>query len=252
MSTTDGDSTSTTFTHSGKGWDYCTITHELTDSDSDNVLYSISTTGLAATVYADALMATYGDPVGWYVDNANEGTSGDSTSDDAQLGTYDWIGIDAENVSYIHPWATIRTGMRVFDELTKLADACIVKYMLLTEEGVLKMRSYFNDTGYTSSGTVTGVQAIGSGHWQQIANKLKSHGCKIIKRDNIETPWMAQASNLEKDTGLTGSTWKRTVADGNTLPIATESPDGYEARYGDMDDSSVAPSVRPAQAAWGR
>ena len=234
------NSTTETISHPGTGWYYASVSHDIVDSTTDNLLYKISASIGAATIYADALMFIYGEPRPWYVDNPTETTGSATNADNAMRGAYQLIGIDADDVSYVHPWAVMAEGENVWQRLKELADACIVRYMYLTEDGVLRMRSNFVTGDPAITGTIGNIGAIAASTFSPAANKIKAQGCKITKRDYIECPWMAVASNLERDTGVSGSTYRRTVATGGFLPSITESPDGYEARYGDTSDPTVS------------
>jgi len=227
--------TSATGNLTGKGWELVSVTATVADSSSDNLRYSFTLSGVITGAYVDACSFVYGSYKPYYINNANEGTAGVTTADNAQLGTYDWINVDADDVDYQHPWALVNAGDNVYQRMKEIADASIARYMYVTAGGVLKMRSNFTTGDGSPIETIAKIQSMASGQWSTVANKIKAQGCKITKRPNVECVWEARASNLERDDDA-GSVYKKTVAAGGYLPSVAESPDGYEARYGDTTD----------------
>jgi hypothetical protein len=240
--TTEYDFTSVAISHPGTGWFYASVSHDIVDSSTDNLIYRIFGSFGAVTVYADAIMLVYGDIKPWYVNNNTQTTGAATNASNAARGVYSWIGIDADAVDYIHPWAVMIEGENVWNKLKELSDACIVRYMILTEDGVLKMRSNFTTGDPAVLGNIGNVNGLATSTFSPAANKIKAQGCKITKRTYTECPWMAEASNLERDTIVIGSKYQRTIPPGGFLPSITESPDGYEARYGDTSDPTLPKS----------
>jgi hypothetical protein len=237
---TAGAYTSASGTHSGKGWDRIEVTHEVESSSSTRLRYTISFTGTISGAYIDAAMLVYGDYKPCFVNNINEGTAGICDYTDAASVSYDWIGIDADDVTSWggtaanpHPWARIESGDSVWKRLKQIGDAVICRYLCITSDGILKMRSNLATGDSTPTVSISKIQGIGMGHFSPVANKLKAQGCKIDKRPNVEQVWEAEASNLPQDASKSGSKFHATIGAGDYLPDAADSPDGYEARYGD-------------------
>ena len=215
-----------TLYHTGSGWELVSVNHTVLNSQSDTLKISIEP-DTTTSIYADGCMLVYGDYKPYYIDN---------TSNTAEVrGAYDWIGIDADTVTYQHPWSTIDEGDKVWDALNEICDATIARYLYIDRSGVLKYRSNLTTPIGSSLGTVPikSITQVGSGIQSDVANKVKVAGVYINKKNNIETVWQVEASGLESDND-DGSTFTRVIAPGETFPTDTEAPDGYEAKYGDV------------------
>jgi len=127
----------------------------------------------------------------------------------------------------------VAEGEKIWDYLKNIGDATIARYLYVDRSGVLRFKSNLATAIGSSLGDIGKVMAIGSGVQSEVANKIKVAGVYINKRNNRETVWQVEASNLESDND-DGSTFIRSIAAGGLFPLATEAPDGYEAKYGDV------------------
>jgi len=220
-----------TVAHDGHGWMLFDVTHDIQDSSS-NRLAAIVKPSSTSNIYLDGAMLVYGDYKPYFVNNTNDGTVGICDSTDAVLGSYDWIGIDADTVSYQHPWAVVNEGSNVWDYLQQIGDATIARYIYVDRSGVLKYRSTFNTSLPSSLGSIENISAISSSVQSDVANKVKVAGVYINKASAPSCVWQVEASGLENE-NEDGNTFSRTIAPGYYFPTLSEAPDGYEAKYGD-------------------
>jgi len=220
-----------TVAHDGHGWMLFDVTHDIQDSSS-NRLAAIVKPSSTSNIYLDGAMLVYGDYKPYFVNDTNDGTVGICDSTDAVLGSYDWIGIDADTVSYQHPWAVVNEGSNVWDYLQQIGDATIARYIYIDRSGVLKYRSTFNTSLPSSLGSIENISAISSSVQSDVANKVKVAGVYINKASAPSCVWQVEASGLENE-NADGNTFSRSIAAGDYFPTLSEAPDGYEAKYGD-------------------
>jgi hypothetical protein len=235
-------STDVAWTHSGLGWDLIQCTHTVVDSTSDRIVVGLLFHGNLANVPVDCASLVYGDYKPYFVENTNDGAAGVTPSSSAMLGSYDWIGINAEDISDIHPWARIGIGEKVWDHIKMIGDAGIARYIGIDHSNVLVFKSMLASAVPASLGSLPMPNAIGSGQQDLVANKVKVQGAYFELRDRVETVWQAEASGLKSDASNTGSKFRRTLANGETIPDPDPTLEGasvYEARYGDITDKNI-------------
>jgi hypothetical protein len=95
-------------------------------------------------------MLKRGGDVDWWILNENDGSSGVIDYTDAQDGTYDWVGVDTNDVDYVHPWAWVQKGDNIIKHLQELAQACAARVFRVDSSGVLTMTCC--PTGFLSCG----------------------------------------------------------------------------------------------------
>jgi len=232
---TTHSSTTLSWTHSGLGWDKIVCPHVITDSTSNRLKVTLLFNGTVTNVPIDCAMLTYGEEKHWFVLNSNDGTSGLSSIGSEMSEDYEIIPIDADNVAYIHPWAWIEEGEKVWDNLKEIADAVLARKFYIDSSGILRLRSAFTSALPASSGTIDHVKAVATMQQPLTANKLKVQGAQIEIRPNIQTVWQAVAAGLAVDSGTRGNVFKRTIANGGTFPDQTiDGAAEYEATYGEV------------------
>jgi len=238
--------TSVAWTHSGKGWDRLVVSHTVVSGGtaSDRIKLEVNFTGTVANVPVDCAMLKYGADIPWWILNAKSGgaysASGVSQIDSEQLGNYDWVGIDADDVDYVHPWAWIYQDENVWENMKQVADACGARLMAIDPSGVLRFRSVFGSVAGSSLGSITGFDGIGAGQQNMQANKITVKGCEIIKRPNVECVWQAQAAGLPSDAATESSQFTRVIATTGTIPsTATDGVTEIEAVYGQIIDKTA-------------
>lgn len=227
----------TSFTHSGLGWDRIVVPHTITDSNSDRIKMEISAT-TAVTYYVDCAMLKYGGDVPYWVLNTNDGAAGVSAIGSEIAGTYEYVGIDADDVTYQHPWAWIQQDDNVWDNLKQIGDACGARNILISPGGVLRFRSGITSALPASLGSIEGMDSVGSGQQNIICNKVSVKGCKVIKKPNVECVWQAKAAGIESDAGTASGEFSRTIpASGGTLPnVTTDGTTELDATYGRIEN----------------
>jgi hypothetical protein len=217
---TNKGSTIANFTHSGKGWDKLTVSHSVVDSTSDRLRIQAYCNGAVSNIYFDMAMLKYGDDMPYVFANNNDGASGIVPIGSEQLSAYEYIGIDADDVSYTHPWATINKGENCGEILAQICDASIAMGMYVDSAGVLNMRSALTSTLGSSLGTIAGIAEISSGTQDLTANKLTVSGVHVDVRDGVECVWQMTASGLQNSAD-SGSQWTRVLANTEKLPSTT-------------------------------
>jgi len=217
----------------GEGWVLHSVSHTITDSDSDRFLFIVRL-DTDTTLSMDGAMLIQNDrAINWFILNNNDGASGVEGADDADSNSYDTIGFDCDAVNIEHPWALVPRDTPIWEHLKELGDACGNMYLGLDECGTLKLRAKLK-TGYSdpsSLETITAVRNLSSEIVAAQANKLVGHGVKIKKLTNIVAMWMAEAAgNFDRATG-SSKMISESVANGAYWPDATEYGD-YWAKYG--------------------
>lgn len=226
-----------TISHSGNGWERIEVTHTITDSDSDRLVFGIKAN---AATYFDNAMLNYGDPKKWYIANTNDGAGGGVVSYTlGTLGTYESIGIDADEISYIHPWAIVKEGANILNELRSLIDSTCGIYFYIDSSNVLRYKSIMNTARPSTSGTISDIAQVGSGWQDQTANKLKVSGIKITKATLPECVWQAAAGGPDNE--ATNGGYKFTMLPLFHWPTYSDSPDGFECKYDDTEEIVVTP-----------
>ena len=233
------DYTSSAYTHGGLGWEKWSVSHTVTDSTSNRMRVELfAGAGGFTNVPVDCAMLKRGGNVDWWILNANDGTSGVISCDDGQDGTYDWIGVDTNDVAYIHPWAWVQKGDNIIKHLQELSIACAARNFRVDSAGILIMESGIVDDAPASLGTLANGNAI-SGGMVPVMNSIELKGNYIEKKDALVNVWMAGASaGLKKATGDSDGNFSRTVANGKQIPDSDPAVDNtstYVAKYAEYE-----------------
>lgn len=217
----------------GEGWDLFSISHTITDSDSDRLQYLIWLDD-DVTLSVDGAMLIQNDrAINWFILNNNDGASGVESADDADFDSYDTMGFDVDAVNVEHPWALVPRNEPIWDHLKDLGDACGNMYLGLDECGTMKLRAKLA-TGYSdpsSLETITSVRSITTDIVAEQANKIVGHGVKIKKLTDVIALWTALAAgNFDRAAGSHQQILEL-VENGAYWPDDTEYGD-YWAKYG--------------------
>ena len=241
LSSTVNGTSSYGWSHAGKGWQEVYVSHEVVLSSSDRIRMTVLFDGTVSNVPVDCAMLKYGDHIPWWVLNSNSGTtysaSGVSAIGSEMLGSYDWIGIAAEDVSYQHPWIQAKPGDKVWELLKNMGDAILARGIWLDEANVMRIPSMFGDGLPSSLGSLDMPASLVSGQQDTIANKIKVQGVQIVTYTKDQVLWLAESANIEPDSGA--SIFVRTIANGAQFPDSSiEGVTEYEALY-DSSDTDI-------------
>jgi len=175
------------------------------------------------------LLAQTGRVLPFWVLNNNDGVAGEESADDADYGSYDMVGFDADAVAVTHPWVFVPSTDSVWDHLKDLADASGCMYLGMDSCGTLRFRGRLK-TGYgdpSTLATIDSVISVDSQVEMRKANKIIGHGVNVRIDDKINVVWMLSAS------GIAGTTPKVTIGNGLYFPdvISVEFSE-FWAKYG--------------------
>jgi parallel beta-helix repeat protein len=185
----------------GEGWTKFSVTHEITDGDSDR-LYAMVLLDDNVTLSIDAAQLTMSSrEYNWFVLNDNDGSSGVEDADDADTASYHTHGFDADTVAQTMSYCLITDDDPIWEYLKELAVASITEYIGMDASGTFKYRSYMK-TGYadpTPLFTVDSPRELITTIERNTANKIIVHGA-IYKLDAHERClWDAYASGMFSD-----------------------------------------------------
>lgn len=243
LSSTVNGTTTEAWSHAGKGWQEIYLTHEVVSSTSDRIKMTVLFSGTVSNVPIDCAMLKYGEHIPWIVINSNSGTtysgSGISQPGSEMLGTYDWIGIVADDVTYQHPWVQVIPGKKIWDILKNVGDAILARGIWIDESNVMRIPSVFASNLPASLGTLPIPSSLASGQQDTVANRIEVQGVQIVTYDKDQCLWMAESANITPDSG--SSKFVRTIANGAQFPSTSiEGVDEFEAVYDTSDtDKSV-------------
>jgi hypothetical protein len=235
------ESSSYNITHGGNGWEYISVTHIITDSTSTYLEYGIST-GLSLA-YIDNTMFTRGEPRNWYIENTEDGVSGIVNEKQAVSSTYEYIGIESSDVSYVHPWAIIMEGDSIINELKSIRDSVGGLYLCISGSNILNMPSAFSEWyGLISNGSISDINTVSKKN-SDIINKMNIGGVHIKKSTSLSVVWEMITSQVENEATHTDEHYRydlqpAIISDKHTWPPRSVSPDGYEAKYDDMEPNN--------------
>lgn len=218
----------------GEGWISCSVTHTITDSDSDRLRCSVYVNDTVTLSIDGAMLIQNDRTINWFILNDNDGAAGVESADDADSDSYDTVGFDVDAVNVTHPYAVLKQGANIWDELKLLGDAAGAMYNGMDEAGIYKFRAKLK-TGYadpTSLETITDDEITGVATSLEVAqaNKIVVHGVKIKEYTNMTAVWIASASG-SFDQG-SGQQIAETIADGDYWP--DEDDGDYWAKYGQI------------------
>jgi hypothetical protein len=226
----ENDSSTTAISLSGgEGWQVYSVTHEITDSDSDRLRYGI--TASTGTVYADLAMLVMGKrQYQWVVVNSTEGSSGAVDTDDAEEGTYDYIGFDVEAIDYAVEYTVIPEGDSLWEHIKQLADAGAARYCGLDKAGTFRFKTYISGTDPTQIETLQyGFRNLSTNIELETANKIRVHGVNIQESSNPVVLWIASASGAFDSYKAKSEYLNIEIANGATFPT-----DDFFAKYGEV------------------
>lgn len=228
----ENDNTTAAYTvTAGAGWHLAEVTHEITDSDSDELRVIIQLAD-NVTLSVDGAMLVQNDRAfKWFVLNDNDGAAGVEDADDADSDTYDTCGFDVDAVNITHPWAVVTQTDTVWSHLAEIANGTICYYMGMDAAGTFKYRSRLK-TGYADPSS---IETIGSAYFSSINVGLTSiapnviiiRGTRVVKNTKTTYVWNARYSTLW-DSGLDAVV----LNNGETWPDAATYGE-FWARYGE-------------------
>jgi hypothetical protein len=228
-STTLKASTTSNSVANGTGWERLSVTHTITDSNSDRLRITIRADG--NNMYADNCLLVYGGDRMFHVLNSNDGTAGVSGSVPA-LGTYDFVGIVSDDSAYVHPWAYLQEGTSVLNEVSAIADAMGSRLFAIDASGVLVFKSAFVSPYNVSYALIANIQSIDNGMQQSQTNKMKVLGAFITKETGMSCVWQMSASGIDNE--ASGSAYQYTMDAGDYWPDFADSESGFECNYSDI------------------
>lgn len=230
------NSTTETSIAGGEGWLNFSVTHTITDSDSDRLLIVV-TLEENVTLSMDGAHLLQGNrAINWFVLNDNDGSSGTESADDADYDSYDTVGFDCDAVDITHPWAIVDPNTTPWDYINDIADATIAMYLGMSADGTLTYRSKLV-AGYsdpTPIETIDRLMQIDTKLELPEANKIIIHGVDIVKQTTLKVLWSIRAterlgSELVLEEILNGESWPE-CSDADLDPYwATYSLYDYEA-----------------------
>jgi hypothetical protein len=229
--TLNGASTSS-YILAGSGWQSFYVSRVMTNSASNIIACQVTVPSAGSEiVYLDMAMLTFGDVKNFYVENANDGTSGTISSALAQLGTYDLIGIDAEDVTYTHPCATIVKDESPWEMLKQLCDATICRFMHIYN-GLLKYRSYLtSDTSTVSLGVLPKSESVTNVRQGATANKITVEGIVIYKPTMLQNVFQSSKGDALMEYSDSEVKFIRSIDAYTRFPTLAEYPKGFELVY---------------------
>ena len=224
------DFTNTTYTIAGgENYTIWSVTHTITDSDSDELRIIIYMDD-NVTLYGDMVKLFRGDRnINFYVDNTAETLDADDYAEDE----YDTIGFDCDAVDIQHPWKRIEEGTTIWDNLTSLAGAALPNYFGMNEAGTLELRAMLTNT---TTNTYTDLIAEENITEDDIlmnigvilaprANRIIVKGSGYAKYTSKECIW--RASDMGSFTQGDADDISESIANGDKWP----DPDTYGEYY---------------------
>lgn len=181
-----GENDSTTAAYviaGGEGWKMYSVTHTITDSDSDRLLISVELDDVVTLSLDDAFLFEGADTPYWIVLNNNDGASAVESADDADEGSYNTCGFDCDLVADTLTWVTIKENKPIWEDLQDLGVAALAEYIGFDSAGTFVMRSYLK-TGYadpTPILTITTARGMSSSIDIERANWIIVKGVRVKK-----------------------------------------------------------------------
>lgn len=215
------------------GWKKYTLTHKITDADSDRLKVSIETDG-PGLVYLDVAMLTYGKRGGnWFVLNTINNTGGTVEADRAMSDSYDSVAFNLTNNLVIHPWVRIEEGEGVWEYCKDIAHATPnLQYFGMTADNVFEYSHTPTEAGDPAIvSTVQVPTSLAVTLEGDNANRIIISGCKITKEDSARPIWMVTpgVSGVDSSGGL--GQYTTIIGPGGVWPDPTE----YGSYYGEVD-----------------
>jgi hypothetical protein len=217
--------------HPGNGWQLLSVTHTVTGTTTTSMMGTVIISG--TYLYADMAMLTYGGVKYYYVENDNDGTAGTIAESLAHVGTYSLLGSVAEDADIQHDWSVIKRGESPWEKIKALCDACLARFMHVSQAGVLHFASYFETADETTSrGDITNCYALAKENQPLVANRITVEGVYIDVRAYPQIVWTADGSSVGNESA-DGSTFMVSLADDEYYPDDTILPGGIECLYED-------------------
>jgi len=216
----------------GEGWTFHSVTHTITDSDSDRLICYVYLDDNVTLSMDCAMLIKYDRALRWFVLNDNDGASGVESAGDADNDTYDTCGFDCDAVNITHTWQHIDPGDSIVAHVKDLGLATVADYCGFDSAGTFKLRSYFK-TGYadpTPILTISGAQDITAAQEVDRANKIIVHGVRVEKYSQRCKAWDAEKIGF---TGFydDGDKVTVTLANGAEWPDPATYGEPFMARY---------------------
>ncbi|MCK9570431.1 hypothetical protein M0R72_15900 [Candidatus Pacearchaeota archaeon] len=227
-------------TSAGTGWQLYSVTHTAIDSTSNKLTCTATTT---AATYFDMAILSYGGVKTFYIDNTNDGTTGVISYTLAKNGYFYPLGIDAENVSYTHSWATINKGQTPWELAKQLFDASLCRYLHIDQAGVLVFRSsQASDISASAMGSLPKPAGLSANNQPLTANKITVEGVRIEKQTFDSCVWQAKNAILDDSTSTT--VFRKTLTTASPdFPDPDEHPNGLEIVYGLSESESSGAKI---------
>ena len=211
------------------GWKKYTVTHKITDPDSDRLKISIETDG-PGLVLMDVSMLTYGKRDGnWFVLNSVNPSGGIISADRSVGDGFDAIGFMLTNNAVVHPWVRVEDGDSVWEYCKDIAHATPnLQYFGMTADNVFEYAhtpSAFGDPA--TLGTVQVPTDLAVNLEGDNANRIIISGCKITKEETARPVWtvMPGVSGVDSSGGL--GQYKTIIMPGGVWPDPSEYGDYY-------------------------
>ena len=224
--------TSSAVVSSGLGWQLFSVAHTVASSSSNKLTCTATTT---AATYYDMAMLTYGSEKVFDVPTTTEGTAGIISEAIATSGYYYPLGIDAENVSYIHPWAIMTDKDNPWDMIKQLCDASLCRLIHVDSSGVLRFRSsQTSDIDVLATGQIPKAFSMTATTQPLTSNKIVVEGVLIDKQSAVSNVFSAMVALFASSSTFDGSirAWfTQSVAAGATWPPVADYPNGVECLY---------------------
>jgi len=180
-------------------------------------------------------MLTYGGIKTFFVPTTTEGTAGVISEALATSGYYYPLGIDAENASYIHPWAIITDKDNPWDMIKQLCDASLCRLIHIDSSGVLRFRSsQASDIDALATGKIPKASSMTATTQPLTSNKIIVEGVLIDKQGTMSNVFSAIVALYASSSTFDGSIrawYTQTVAAGATWPPVADYPNGVECLY---------------------
>jgi hypothetical protein len=224
----DNSTTAISLTGS-EGWKLVSVTHEITDGTSDRLRYGI--TASTGTVYATYAMLIMGKrSIPYYVENTAEGSSGAVDTEDAELGSYDYVGFNVDQIDYEVEYVVIPEGESLWEHIKQLADAGAVRYCGIDKAGCFRYKTNISGTDPTKLETLSiKHRQLNTRLELETANKIRVHGVNIQESSNPVVLWIASASGAFDSYKAKSEYLQIEISNGASFPT-----DDFFAKYGEV------------------
>jgi hypothetical protein len=185
----------------GEGLVKFTVTHTITDSTSDRLKIEILADA-ADTLYCDCAMLVFGKrDYNYFVLNDNDGAAGVESADDADAGSYDYIGFDVDSYDILHPWVRVEAEESIWEHCKDIANATPnLQYFGINSDGLLEYQHIASEGGDpASTATITAVRSIATALDGGQPNKVVISGIKIVKDSGDRVLWRVENSGIESE-----------------------------------------------------